>query len=462
MAIQHRNSGSSERDEDKKHQYSSGEGSFREDNPGSNKSFNVPAFGERRQSSYGGADAERGNKPNEWHPVGDSAANVQHWWDSGTRQQQQFFGGDTKYPYRENDWGRNIAGQAGVQNFYPQEPASGAQRENFAEGSQYPYEGGYGAENPLDREGLERAGEFEGPAGGAHQFYEKASGAGRQEGPHLPQQNVEQGRRGYGNGVGGDWQQNQVTNQNENTMRPDDRNYRGDYNGYRNEAYDSGRDRSRGRGYGNGRGMADQQYDREYDRVRFNQRQDFSRDREDYDRLRDFERDTRRYPDYNSDRRFGNNQPGTHRDGRYHSTRSDVPGRGFDREREMQRHENRGGSDRFIDDRGYRGDRNYRVFSSHRAAGNYDDFERDIDRYGIRGGYEERDNYTGRNDGGRGRERNENHRSYSRFREEDEHRPGPPAPMRNHGMERSRRAPDFRRDRDFGYSGRYEDERNRY
>jgi hypothetical protein len=457
MAIQDKNNGSSERDEDRKNQSSSwgkegreqsnafgassGEGKFREDSPGNNNSFDVRASAGGRQSSYGGADAERGDQANEWQPVGDSDANVQHWWDSGTRQQQQFFGGDTQYPYRENDWGRNREGPVRVQNFYPREPASSEQRENFAEGSQYLYKGGYGAENPLAREGLERAEKLEGSAGSENQSYENISASGRQQNQFR--------------------NQNQVTNQNQNTMRPDDRNYRGDYNDYRNEAYERGRGRSRDRDYGNGRGMPDQQHDREYGRVRFNQRQDFGRDRGDYDRRSHFERDARQYG-YNNNQRFGNDQSGAHGDGRYHSTRTDVPGRGFDREREMRRHENRGGRDRFIDDRGYLGDRNYRVFSSHRTTGNYDDFERDIDRFGVRDDYEERGNYPGRDGYGRGRERNENLDSYSRFGEEGARRPGPSARMRNRDMERNQRQPDYRRDRDLGYNGRYEDERNRY
>ena len=55
----------------------------------------------RNQGAAGGEAYQPFREPaNEWQRVGDSSD--QHWWTSGTKQQQQFFAGEINHPYREN------------------------------------------------------------------------------------------------------------------------------------------------------------------------------------------------------------------------------------------------------------------------------------------------------------------------------------------------------------------------
>ncbi len=528
MTKQNKNTNSFERDGDKENNLpgwenqdeslsnsSSGEGSFSAHSPANNKRFDVHASEGKGRSAeswgtLGGGDegfesTSPFSKPaNEWQPVGDSDANVQHWWDSGTEQQQQFYAGGTGYPYRENDWERNTERQAGMQNLYPKEPASSEQ--NFAEGSQYPYQGGYGAENPLAREGLERAKELKGPGNGGNQAPQGAAGAGQRESDYrgdagrerayLPQYSSKQpasnagmppnpqtfnqtGRNdrkdrqyqaaGNGNREGrAAWQRNQFRNQylnqNKHTMRQDDRNFRDNYNGYRNEEYGRAGRRPENRDYGSERDRSSQQYNRDYDRVRFSQGQDLSRDSE--DSYRNFEGRSR-YSGDNYDQRINRDNDGGRRAGRYHSTRTENPGRGFEREQEMNRHEGGYGRDRFDDNRrrgASEGNRN-RASSSHRSTGSYEDFERDVNRFGIRQDFREGRNYSGREAYGRGQGRSEDRNAgYRPGYETDRGRRAGSMPDR--GFDRGpsgdwgRSA--SRREHDYDYKDRYRDESARY
>lgn len=355
---------------------------------------------------------------NEWQRVGDSSDS--NWWESGTSQQQQVYRGDTGYPYRQNFDQRNQQGQEGMENLYPQEPASEQQKRNFAEGTQYPYEGGFGAGNVQAREGLERARGLEpfqqnqanrqGQSGASAQqsygggqypyggnFGERAQEGleqDQQKGPHHL--NYQKSAQAYFRN------ESQTTNQNINTMRTDDRNFRRNNNEYQDRDY--GRDRN-GRfsgDYGFRPGRREEDFDRfqgrrgyygdrdynlDYDQGRqYNrgneQGRGYNRDRyQDRERYTNLDRDRYSAQDYN-DRRSGQAERGD-----YYSTRTDYPGRGYDTEREMNRHSYYGGSGR---DRSFRGERNYRPESVHRSTGSYEDFERDLDRFGIR---RDRDRY---------------------------------------------------------------------
>lgn len=123
-----------------------------------NRSGQQAAYRGQQPSGYSQQGRQFREPSNEWQRTG--ATSDQSWWDSGNRQQGQVYRGENQYPYRENYEERNQQGQPGVANMYPQEPASSRQRRNFAEGAQYPYEAGYGANTWQEREGMERADEW--------------------------------------------------------------------------------------------------------------------------------------------------------------------------------------------------------------------------------------------------------------------------------------------------------------
>lgn len=393
--------------------------------------------GTRPYIASGGAPQQYGNyareaqpfsdSGNEWQRVGHSSD--QNWWESGTRQQQQAYRGETGYPYRENYSERNQQGQRGVENLYPQEPASEQQKQNFAEGSQYPYEGGFGAENIQARQGLERAKEW--PDQDLNQPLDRRQNTQTQrEGwRNNPSQNTGPNRFNY---------QNQRTNQNPNTMRSDERNSRRDYNDYREQEYRRDRNRMEERGYGYDPGRREQDWDRSYDRRGYSADREFNRgyaqDR-DYNRGQSYDR---RY-DYEQGRNYNQNRG--HNQGRYHSTETDVPGRGYDTEREMNRHANNysGYEDRNrnFEDRNQNSRRvlNNSVASSHRDTGPYEDFERDLDRYNIRGDYQER--YGSYRQGERDRGESRDRGQYFRPEEALEGRRRVSERYRDRGLERS-------------------------
>lgn len=459
----------------------------------------------RRQDASGGKMPRMFDDPaNEWQRTGETSD--QHWWHSGTKQQQQFFSGETNYPYRENDWGRNQQGQAGIENLYPQEPASERQKQNFAEGSQYPYEGGYGAENPRAREGLERANEEEGPAesrrerpaswqnevsrdGGfvAENLRERAAGqGGRLQGqpqasdrrqfqqdriPGWVKNEQMQNSRQFPAGTNPRRdqfyveRQNQEANQIQNVMQNYDRNYRR-YNEDRNEGYDRERSRVEGRSYEYARGGGGLR-DRDYERVSFRHARDFNGGGE--GRSRDYDSGYSQRNSRNHDRDIDRNRYDQPNEGRYHSTEADVPGRGYRSEREMNRHANNleyGSRSYGESSQANRGDRNYGVSSSHRATGPYEDFERDVERYGIREDYRNRGRNTsygsdyGRDrDYGRNRAGSGNRSFGSRPNEEAERHRRLSSRIQDHGLERSRsgnREPSGnRRDRAYNPNERY-------
>jgi hypothetical protein len=195
-------------------------------------------------------------------------------------------------------------------------------------------------------------------------------------------------------------------------MRQEDRNYERDYNNdYRNQDY--GRDRNREREYREGSGMSGQRYDRTYDRGGFDREREMYRDR-DFAQNREFNRGPigRGGSEFDQDlnyNRYGQrNYGGQESRGRYHSTETDHAGRGYQREGNMYREtyygpeQDRDRGERVDRDLGFREDRNrgfaerrpdypggpgYRVASGHRETGPYEDYERDLDRYGIREEY---------------------------------------------------------------------------
>lgn len=226
-------------------------------------------------------------------------------------------------------------------------------------------------------------------------------------------------------------------------MRSDDRNYREDYN-YPSPRYESDRRRGEERVYGSRRGMSGQYYDRDYDRGSM----DLDRDRDSYGR-REFDREAMQRSSREYEQGRNRNLSGEGNYGRFRSTETDVPGRGYESEREMNRHANnyvrgREGDRRYDErNRGYRSEPYSGVASSHSATGPYEDYERDIDRYGLRQDYQ--DGYPTYNpaeyDRGQrhGREgyRNEN-RSFSyRPGEEAERRRRLSARIQDRGLERS-------------------------
>lgn len=193
-------------------------------------------------------------------------------------------------------------------------------------------------------------------------------------------------------------------------MRPDERNFERDY--------ERGRERNREREYGERVGMSGQSYDPNYDRGVFNSDRDMNRG---YAQDREYNRGYAQDRGYNRgredrqgreyDRDVDYNRYGQRNQGRYHSTETDNPGRPYQSERDMNRNAHYYGEQgrdrgyREDRDRGYRGreydDRSrnfpeepgYRVASRHRNTGPYEDYERDLDRYGLRG--ENQDRYRG-------------------------------------------------------------------
>lgn len=185
-------------------------------------------------------------------------------------------------------------------------------------------------------------------------------------------------------------------------MRPEDRNFERDYG--------RGRERNREREYGQRVGMSGQNYDPVYDRGVYNHERDMNRG---YAQDREYNRGRadRRGREY--DRDSGYNRYGQRNEGRYHSSETENPGRAYQSERDMNRNAHYYGEQ--ARDRGYREDRDrgyrerdyderrrnrnfqeepgYRVASRHRDTGPYEDFERDLDRYGMRG--DTRDRYRG-------------------------------------------------------------------
>ncbi len=375
---------------------------------------------------FSGREEDLTNKNSgDWHRVGQ--ASDANWWESGNRQQQQVYRGDTGYPYRDNFDQRNRPGQGGMENFYPQEPASEQQKRNFAEGTQYPYEGGYGAGNIQARQGLERAGKME-------------PGKPQQSGPH---------HLNYPAPASGHF-----LNHNKNTMRQDDRDYRRDYNDYRDREYGRERDRRDDRDFGFNADRSRRDNDQYRDRGGYNPERDFRG----YDRdsgrgiSRGYEQDRPYNSDRFSDRNRGYEQDDNYRTGQdergnYYSTRSSNPGRGYDTEWEMNRHSDFGDSGRdrgyYSDnDRNYREIRNNRPDSRHRATGSYDDFERDLDRFGMRRSDEDRYRESDR----------QSRRPHGRF----DH----PATDRGPSGAWGRNVRDS--DREYRSSGRYGDRRDRY
>lgn len=134
----------------------------------------------------------------------------------------------------------------------------------------------------------------------------------------------------------------------------------------------------------------------------------------------------------------------------------------------MNRHANnleRGGRNYGQSSRANRGELNYGVASSHRATGPYEDFERDIDRYGIREDYQGRSRSYGRADYDRDRDfdnsrgRDRNRSFYYRPGEDAERRRRLSARNQDQGLERSRSGnwgpSDYRRDRGYDSGERY-------
>ena len=381
-----RNNNSSERDRDQNN----------------NNNFSGPHH-ERyygRRGAYADSDAE-------WQRTGQTSD--QSWWDSGTGQQQEYFRGDTGYPYRENYEGRNQQPLNRTENYYPQEPASEQQRRNFAEGSQYPYEGGYGAGNPQARQGIERAQHLNGPdqAEGLNREEQGRRGflgyqnGGMQDMPDLTPEWVKERQTGV-RGQDQIENMNQSPYQDQSTLRSGGRNYGTEYNEYRRQDEDFGRDRdgSRNLDFGNRGRMGDSQYDR-YERVNYRSGRENDRG---YGQTRDYGRDRFEQEDRNFNRSSDYNESRGHNEGRYHSTRTENPGRGYETEQELNRHAGSyyGDQDRRRDidygsrGRDFRRQGSERVRSAHRSEGPYEDFERDVNRFGIKGDYDERYDYNER------------------------------------------------------------------
>lgn len=387
--------------------------------------------GPRRERSQPGEVRQFNEDPNERQRVGDTSD--QNWWDSGTNQQQKFYRGDTAYPYRENFDNRNQQYQEGVENYYPQEPASAQQRQNFAEGSQYPYEGGFKAGNLQAREGLERAKGLESEI--------ERSRQNRQESGRENLQQGYSGRRQENPNPMPAWARNQqvrnvadlaqfnslnqMTNQNQNTMRPDERNYNRYNNNYRVQDQDFGRDRNstEDRDFYYENGSRGPRYERDHEREGFYpNRRDSNRD---HGQEWDYNRDRYQGRSSDFDRDFNQNRYGNKNEGPYHSTRTEIPGRGYESEQEMNRHshtnyEDFQGERNYGDrNRNYRGERNHGVTSRHRATGRYEDFERDIDRFGLREDYQNRGGSYERENWDRDRARAGNRGFYIRSAEEE-------------------------------------------
>lgn len=428
-------------------------------------SSNLPAYKRKdqvpRKERSLPAEARQFNEdPNERQRVGETSD--QNWWDSGTNQQQKFYRGDTAYPYRENFDDRNQQAVGGTENYYPQEPASAQQRQNFAEGSQYPYEGGFRAGNLQAQEGLERAKDLESQIERSRQNRQQGYMERRQEKPYpMPawarnQQVRNEADQGQINSL------NQISNQ--NTMRPDERNYNRN-NNYRVQDQDFGRDRNstEDRDFYYENGSRGPRYERDHEREGFYpNRRDTNRD---FDREWDYNRDRSQRRSNNFDRDFNQNRYGNKNEGPYHSTRTKIPGRGYESEQEMNRHshtnyEDPQGERNYGDwNRNYGGERKHGVSSRHRATGSYEDFERDIDRFGLREDYQNRGGSYEREDWERDRGRAGNRGFYDRSAEEEGRR-RPSYQNQDPRLDRGPSGSWGRQERE--YHERYDRDRDRY
>lgn len=180
-----------------------------------------------------------------------------------------------------------------------------------------------------------------------------------------------------------------------------------DYNENRYQDYGRERNRPEDRAYGYN--MSGQRYDRRYDRGGFNRERDmYSR----YEPNQEFNQGPIGIggTDFDQDLNY-NRYGGRGERGHFHSTETDQPGRAYSSEREMNRNGNLyrdEGPDRsygqgnrsYTGERGYGRNRTYNEAHSHAATGDYEDFERDLDRFGMRRDYERGQEQPGRNRSG--------------------------------------------------------------
>ena len=318
-------------------------------------------------------------------------------WDQGESQNnkntgQQTYGGGNQYPYGGNTGERNQQGPYEEQKGDSKQTAwqQNPQQQSYGGNNQYPYGGNYGERSPqgLDQRQQKGAEDRNDRTPGwveNQRIYNAAQEAAGQDYTGNADQN--QPQQQFRN-------LNQEKNQNQHTMRSDDRNFGREYNDYyRNEDYGRGRREDEDFSYGNNR-RRDEAYDRYYHSDRFNRERDFNRD---YNENRSFGRGSDQGSNQDYNRNYGRNENygryedynryGQENRGQYHS--SDQPDRAYNSESEMNR--NSGNYyqdyDRIQREGNYGSGSENRVYSRHRETGPYEDFERDLDRFGLRDDY---------------------------------------------------------------------------
>lgn len=247
-------------------------------------------------------------------------------------------------------------------------------------------------------------------------------------------------------------------------MRSEDRDFRRENREHRdrehrdyneNRYQDYGRERYRPEERDYGYSMSGQRYDRSYDRGGFNRERDMNRG---YEPKQEFNQGPigRGGTDFDQDLNY-NRYGGRGDQGHFHSTETDQPGRAYSSEREINRNANLyrneepdggygQGNRSYTGERGYGRNRTYNEAYSHAATGDYEDFERDLDRYGMRQDYQGRRDYSeGPAYGSRERApeyrpergREEIPSTYYRNREEAERRRRLSQRIEDRGLERS-------------------------